>query len=199
MFGFHKASLGLSFSSGYNQSWLIAFKQIKFMKKHILISFALVALLLEVGFGVYIAFERKYESALNSLNLPIDSVREIQTDNGRELEIAALLPAGDSFIDTQVVVAQKKTSDRSINTNSPAGKVVPSSSASSRSSRSVAKTGLSKGLVAVKVIENREVPATNFVAKKELPSTENKSFIAKTQTILKKPFGWIKAIGSKLR
>lgn len=174
-------------------------KHNKRMKKRILISVILAVFLVEIGFGVYVAFERKYESALNALNLPIDSVKQIQTDTDRELEIAALLSEEDSFAETQVVVAQKKTSDRPIDTNSSARKVVPASSASSRPSKSVAKLETNKQVVAVNVIENREIPSTDLNSQKETPRTENKSFIAKTQTILKKPFGWIKAIGSKLR
>lgn len=170
------------------------------MKKRILISIVFTLFLIEVGFGVYVAFERKYESALNSLNLPIDSVREIKTDTGRQLEIATLLSEEDSFAETQVVVAQKRSHDRPIiSPKSSVRKVISVSSISNRSSKSVAKAEPDKETAAMKVTESREIPAVNFVAKKETQRAEHKSLIAKTQTILKKPFGWIKSIGSKLR
>lgn len=170
------------------------------MKKRILISVALAVFVLEVGFGVYVAFERKYESALNSLNLPIDSVKEIQTATDRELELASLLPAEDIIADTHASVVAKKPIARAVNLLKTESKLVATNVPAKRQTKSVVKAESGKQMVAVKAAENREIPATDLNARKEEPQRpENKSFIAKTQTILKKPFGWIKAIGSKLR
>lgn len=173
------------------------------MKKRILISVVLTVFLLEVGFGVSVALERKYESALNSINLPLDAVKQIETDNDRELEMASLLPAEDFFADTHVSVAAKRPPALPIKSNKPGRKIVPASLNDKPTAKPVVRTRtepiVSSQLVAEKNTETFETLETDPLAKKETPRTENKSFIAKTQTILKKPFSWIKAIGSKLR
>ncbi|MGB7201961.1 MAG: hypothetical protein WBD16_06795 [Pyrinomonadaceae bacterium] len=174
------------------------------MKKRILISFAVAVFLLEVGFGVYVAFERKYEYALNRLSLPVDSVKPISSDTDRDLEIANLLPEDDFVADAHVVLAAKRPSTRPVITNSAGKKISATSLAPDRPVISVAKTEPNKQqpdkqTSSTKTSETREIPATDLNSQKESPRTDNKSFIAKTQTILKKPFGWIKAIGSKLR
>lgn len=174
------------------------------MKKRILISVVLALFLLEVGFGVYVAFERKYEYALNRLNLPVDSVKPISSDTDRDPEIADLLPADDFVADTHVVVAAKRPSTRPVITNSAGKKILATSLTANRPAIAVSKTEPNKQqpnkqTISTKTSEIREIPATDSNSQKESPRTDNKSFIAKTQTIFKKPFGWIKAIGSKLR
>lgn len=172
---------------------------IKSMKNRIFISIALAVFLLEVGFGVYVAFERKHESALNSLILPIDAVKPIQTDTDRELEIASLLLAEDLVADNQVIVAAKKLSGRPSSSGNTVKKLAPTSIAAAKPSRLRTHMEPERQTVALKTNDIREIPADDSNSQKEASRTDNKSFIAKTQTILKKPFGWIKAIGSKLR
>lgn len=167
------------------------------MKKRIFISVALAVLLVEVGFGVYVAFERKYESALNALNLPIDSVKEIEADTDREFEIASLYVADDFTVDTRTVVKSRKA--HRLGSNDAVRKPNSTLSPVNRAVRSEPKTQSNKPVEAVRVTENREIPPTGVEAQKESPRTENRSFIAKTLSTLKKPFGWVKAIGSKMR
>lgn len=171
----------------------------KSMKKRILISFALAVLLLEVGFGVYVAFERKYESALSGLVLPIDSVKPIHVDTDRELEIASLLPVEDFVADTQVIAAAKKAGARSASSGNGVKKSATTSIAAAKPSRLRARTAPDKQTVALKTNELREIGAYDASSQKEISRTDNRSFIAKTQTIIKKPFGWMKAIASKMR
>lgn len=173
------------------------------MKKRILISFLVAVFFLEVGFGVYVAFERKYESALSSLVLPIDSVQPILIDTDREVEIASLLPEEALVDDTRAVVTARKAVARPVKGKSADTKLASTPLVSSRPLekrarlRAIAEPGTQA--VAARTTEVREVPAAELNAQKEPVRTDNKSFIAKTGTILKKPFGWIKAIGSKLR
>lgn len=169
------------------------------MKKRIFISIALAVFLLEVGFGVYVAFERKHESALNSLILPIDSVKPIQTDTGRELEIASLLLAEDFAADNKVIVAAKKPIGRPASSSNPVKKLAPTSIAAAKPSSLRTRIEPERQTATLKANEIRDSPADDSNTQREASRTDNKSFIAKTQTILKKPFGWIKAIGSKLR
>lgn len=167
------------------------------MKKRIFISVALAVLLVEVGFGVYVAFERKYESALNALNLPIDSVKKIEADTDREFEVASLYVADDFTVDTRTVVKSRKA--RQLGSNDGVKKPDSTLSPVNRAVKSEPKTQSNRPVVAVRVTENREIPPAGVEAQKESSRAENRSFIAKAQTILKKPFGWIKAIGSKMR
>ncbi|MFN0138635.1 MAG: hypothetical protein ACKVQW_00935 [Pyrinomonadaceae bacterium] len=173
------------------------------MKKRVLVSVALAVLLLEVGFGVYVAFERKYESALSSLVLPVDSVKPIQIDTYREHEIASVLPEEALVDDTRAVVTARKAAAQPVKGKSADTKLASTRLVSSgpveKPAKSRAGTEPPKQAVAVRISEVREVPAADLNAQKEPVRTDNKSFIAKTGTILKKPFGWIKAIGSKLR
>lgn len=169
------------------------------MKKRIFISFALAVLLLEVGFGVYVAFERKYEYALNSLDLPVDSVKPVLIDRNRELEMANLLPEEGLVGDTRTDVVAKSVRTRAVGPKNAVNKPALTSIAATKPSKLRAKTEPDKQVVALKTTEIREIPAGDSDTQKEASRTNNKSFIAKTQTILKKPFGWIKAIGSKLR
>lgn len=177
------------------------------MKKHVLVSAALAVLLLEVGFGVYVAFERKYESALSSLVLPVDSVKPVQIDADRDLEVASLSPVEDLVADTQVVAAAKKPVAQPVaQLVRPKYAEIMHVSTTPVATRAVEKrakfradTEPSKQAVAINTTAVREVPSADLNTHKEPVRAENKSFIAKTQTILKKPFGWIKAIGSKLR
>lgn len=173
------------------------------MKKRVLVSVALAVLLIEVGFGVYVAFERKYESALNSLVLPVDSVKPILIDTYGEHEIASVLPEEDIVLDTPAFVTTKKPVAQPVkakyaDTKLASTPLVASGPVEKRAKlRVIAEPG--KQAVVVRTTEVREVPAADLNAQKEPVRTDNKSFIAKTQTVLKKPFGWIKAIGSKLR
>lgn len=169
------------------------------MKKRILISLAVAVFLLEVGFGVYVAFERKYEYALNKLSLPMDSVKPIQTDTDREPEVASLLPAEDFVADTHTDIIAKSPRTRPVSPKNAAKKPVSMSIGATKPSKLRTRTEPDKQAAALKTNEIREVPAADPNTQKEASGTDNKSFIAKTQTILKKPFGWIKAIGSKLR
>ncbi|MFN0279615.1 MAG: hypothetical protein ACKVRN_13620 [Pyrinomonadaceae bacterium] len=169
------------------------------MKKRILISFALVVLLLEVGFGVYVAFERKHQSALSALVLPIDSVKPIQIDADRELQLASLSSGEDLLGDTRTDIVAKSFRNRAVGPKNAVKKPALTSIAATKPSKLRTRAEPGKLAVAIRTTEVREVPAGDANTQKEASRTDNKSFIAKTQTILKKPLGWIKTIGSKLR
>lgn len=169
------------------------------MKKRILVSVVLAAFMVEVGFGVYVAFERKYESALNSLNLPIDSVKPIPADTDRELEVASLSAGEDFFADTQVDDTVKRLRARPVNTNNVGKKLITPSIAAQRQTKSINRIDPNKLVAVNKTTETRELPTTSLSAQKEPQRSEDKSLVTKTLSALKKPFGWIKSIGSKLR
>lgn len=163
------------------------------MKKRVLISAALVVLLLEIGFGVYVAFERKYESGLNAISLPVDAVKQIQTDT--DIEMAKTFRDDDLLPEAEVKPAARKFNVRNIDAKHIVSKTT--ASAEKRIIKPVFQKAATtnKQLVAAKMSESAEIPVTEI----ETPRSENRSLIARTLPIVKKPFGWIKALGSKLR
>lgn len=168
------------------------------MKKRILISVVLAVLLVEVGFGVYVAFERKYEYALNRLELPKDSVEEIETGTDRELDVASILSTEGFVAETPVAVKANRVLARSIRPDN----VVKRSSSTQVGVNKVARPSVRtrpNKLVADKVGATREMPVRTVFVKSETARSDDKSLVAKTLSTLKKPFGWIKSIGSKMR
>lgn len=168
-------------------------------KKRILISVTLALLVLEVGFGVYLAFERKYEYALSKLSLPVDSVKEIQTDTDREFEIASLFSAEEPFPDNQRSVATKKPDARAVTLRNPRATSAASPLAVNPRTKRPVATAPAIPVVAQKQNKSGTQAPIYSASRNETPRSDDKSLIAKSISTLKKPFGWMKTVVSKLR
>ena len=190
------------------------------MKKLILASGIFVVFLLEVGFGVYVAFERRYESGLNARNKAIQEVELIPTSDSTaglppdDSTVAYLdepeesVPAAKSYQSIQQSEPRTALPNHTKKRNSPISKVKRSAVAiepvtityrvsepyqfKTREENKIQRTQAKK--IAIATAPQKAEPQ-----KKELRKAENKSFIAKTVPIIKKPYDWLKALASKLR
>ncbi|GEM_PF-5252419 len=191
------------------------------VKKKILISGVLVVFLLEVAFGVHVAFQRRYESGLIAQKrkveeaLPVvkidqpfpefaqlnrdDRLFESQTeeiadiatiDSRKDLDRTITNVAGDAKKKTN-----RKVSRKSVKT--PIGSESAIAYNAGKADEFKAQTDGNKS-----VATNLEPPtaiSTETGAEPEPSMSEKKSLLAKTASVIKKPFGWIKTLGSKLK
>jgi hypothetical protein len=195
------------------------------MNKQLLISGIVFVFLLEVAFGVHVAFERKGESTLmarkNSVEAALPTVDfDSVMPQVVELNIVDAFPNEESgeSIET-AAVDEDAESNRKISTTYLASEIKKKTDRDLRSARkrvnpkvNVETATIADGVgrryeyktqAVIKPIEfDGELTAVTSgeaVSKQEYSPPDKKSFLAKTASVIKKPFGWMKALGSKLK
>jgi hypothetical protein len=165
------------------------------MKKLILASVFFAVFLLEVAFGVYVAYERRYEYQLSRDTKFADIKNSVAS-----VEIETLPIAEPDFSQPNIVEPQpskKEVNRLSIDLTAKAPASLSKPKVANYKPAVAVSTGARKQIenVSEQKTPPTEIIETNYAAKEIKPTKTNKSFMA----ILKKPLGWIKSVGSKLK